>query len=277
MGAPGRVPPCYVGSSRLPPCLGLIELECLNTSRGGAEAVSLKTPWGREQEYASSFSQSSRSSYHSPYCSSSLLLFLRREAAPQLETQVETGSRSGNGSMIYYLLVLGKTGVIRLSRWYVNLTDEEKAAVLLELKQQVLLPHGGPSSAAAAEAAADPQLQQQQQQQRARVLMLPPLPVASCRRSVYRVVYRQLGALLYIAAADGEESTLVIGELLELFADLLRQLLGAPSSSPLGEAQLAMQMDSALLLLDCMIQHGYVLCTDKEALLSRTKEFMRLD
>lgn len=174
--------------------------------------------------------------------------------------------------MIQYWLVIGKSGVVRLSRWYLPLSEDAKTWVLLQLKQQLLLPHieteAGPHCGGAAAAAV-------QENERSRVLTLPPCPLASGSRCS-RVVYRTHGTLLFVAAIDEEELPLAAGELIDLWADLLRQLLGAPAG-PLSEAHLAIHMDAALLLLDCMLQHGYLLCSDREVLLNRTKDLMKLD
>lgn len=176
--------------------------------------------------------------------------------------------------MIYYWLVLGKSGAVRLSRWYVHLSEQGKAWVLLQLKQHLLLPQketDGLSSDGGKGATLSVQ-----QDDRARVFTLPASPLSTGPASSVRVVYRHYGTLFFVAAINEEEVPLAVGELIDMWTGLLRQLLGSPGG-PLAEAQLASHMETALLLLDCMLQQGYLLCSDKETLLARARELMKLE
>lgn len=164
--------------------------------------------------------------------------------------------------------------MLRLCRWYLPITEDEKAWVLLQLKQQLLLPQiemDGPAQGPARFATL-------QGNDNSRVLQLPRPPFSSSLRSS-RAVYRQYGSLYCVAAINEEEIPLVIGELIDIWAGLLNQLLGGLGGpgGTLVEAQVAAHMETALLLLDSMLQHGYLVCSDPVLLLARTRDLMKQD
>ncbi|XP_022589793.2 uncharacterized protein LOC34624476 [Cyclospora cayetanensis] len=181
--------------------------------------------------------------------------------------------------MIHYWLVFGEKGTPRLCRWYDPLSADERNWLLLQLKQQLLLPRIQPISGAAGEGSrANRRKAMPYEYQKTRVLVIPPSRFTRGSRSS-RAVYRQHDSLFFIAGIDGEEVPLVVGELIDLFVGLLRQILGVPLSTgrPQLETQLSQHLEPGLLLLDSMVQQGYLVCTNREALLSRVKDLMKGD
>lgn len=174
--------------------------------------------------------------------------------------------------MILFWLVVETTGVLRLSRWYAPISEKEQAWVLLQLKQHLLLPLVRGNEGADGGQGVTPM----QENDRSHVLRLPRSPFSGTSS---RVVYRRHGTLFCVAAISGEEVPLVTRELIDMWVGLLRQLFGIPAG-PTGsfiEAQLAAHMEVGLVLLDCMLQDGYLVCSDAETLLTRTREILKQD
>lgn len=174
--------------------------------------------------------------------------------------------------MILFWLVVETTGVLRLSRWYAPISEKEQAWVLLQLKQHLLLP-----LVRANEGADRGQgVTLTQENDCSHVLKLPRSPFHGTSS---RVVYRHHGNLFCVAAISGEEVPLVTRELIDMWVGLLRQLLGIPAgpTCPSVEVQLAAHMEVGLVLLDCMLQDGFLVCSDAETLLARTKEILKQD
>ncbi|CDJ53679.1 hypothetical protein, conserved [Eimeria brunetti] len=104
---------------------------------------------------------------------------------------------------------------------------------------------------------------------------------SSISSSSSRAVYRQHASLYCVVGINEEETPLVTGEVIELWLRVLQQLLGlaaAAAAEGTGlELQLSLQLEKGLLLLDAMLQQGYLVCTDSEVLLSRVRELLKQD
>ena len=92
-------------------------------------------------------------------------------------------------------------------------------------------------------------------------------------------MYRQHGSIYCIVGINEEEVPLITGEVIELWLRVLLQLLGSSAAADGGglEVQLSMHLERALLLLDAMLQQGYLVCTDSEVLLNRVRELLKHD
>ncbi|CDJ41177.1 hypothetical protein, conserved [Eimeria tenella] len=177
--------------------------------------------------------------------------------------------------MILFWLVVSQNGTQKLCRWYAPYTEEEQTWVLLQVKQQLLLPR--PEAADSSNGGAR---EGSRENETSRVLMFAPLHSSrGSNSSSSRAVFRQHGPLYCIAGINAEETPLVIGELIDLWVGVLQQLLGVPAAAggAVLETQLSLHIEPALLLLDTMLQQGYLVCTDTETLLARVRELMKQD
>ena len=168
--------------------------------------------------------------------------------------------------------------------------------MLLQVKQQLLLPQVAAEATAAVAAAANRSSPQPAPPPNtSRVLTIPPLrcsnkatinsnsssssSISSSSNRSNRAVYRQHGSIYCIVGINEEEVPLITGEVIELWLRVLLQLLGSSAAADGGglEVQLSMHLERALLLLDAMLQQGYLVCTDSEVLLNRVRELLKHD
>lgn len=189
--------------------------------------------------------------------------------------------------MILYWIVISNSGAQKLCRWFAPFTHEEKEWVLLQVKQQLLLPQVAAEAKTAVAAAADRSNPASGASgNTSRVLTIPPLRCsnkaklpASSSNSGSRAVYRQHASVYCVVGINGEEVPLVTGEVIDLWLRVLFQLLGTNPATEGGglETQLSLHLERALLLLDTMLQQGYLVCTDSEQLLQRVRDLLKQD
>lgn len=173
--------------------------------------------------------------------------------------------------MIQFFVVLGASGAVRLSRWFVLLTEDQKAAALLQLKKQLLMPSleealfdsaGRLDSRGAARAASE-----------SRELSLLSVGVQGAPLST-SVVFRRVEDLFVLACIDEQENTLAVGAIIDLWTAALQQHLGATS---LSESLLSLNLDQALIVTDAMLQQGFLVASTKEAVVEKAKEICSLE